>query len=447
MSSIGQRHSPIWSLPDPGGCDNGAGGFGVVKRGESGLMFPKRRMMLEKWLEEGEPAGEEEGSSSPAGCTSSESQSQNISSGRGPSGSLRPSHRQLLIPCPKDISETRPSGSADSSQIQLTPLTVFFLPRKNKKKDKTMGSDSGVRVEGNLSADDATQGGRTHVTPVWWQELAPTRRSRCLAPRFPFPALGALPRLRQDAAPQAEPVPVMATAGPDLYERLQIRYPPSPPARAPAPAAHPAASGWALGTTLAVATGVLLVLGAALVALIVLHVQGQAELRAAQAELAAVGAPLLPDPDGSRGPAKSPAAVQRQKEQLGRWLQELALGWRYHDGQIYYFSGERKTWGEAEAACRSSHSHLASITSPEEQLLGAGAAGQHRPREVGAGGLRPDPPRGQRPLERPQLQLHLRLDLQEGPEPALTPPRPDLPPSPGGAPPAPPRCLSVPSSD
>ncbi|XP_074677811.1 uncharacterized protein LOC141922496 isoform X6 [Strix aluco] len=38
---------------------------------------------------------------------------------------------------------------------------------------------------------------------------------------------------------------------------------------------------------------------------------------------------------------------------------------------------------------------------PGPELLGTGAAGQHRPREVGAGGLRPDPPRGQRPLERP----------------------------------------------
>ncbi|XP_074677812.1 uncharacterized protein LOC141922496 isoform X7 [Strix aluco] len=137
----------------------------------------------------------------------------------------------------------------------------------------------------------------------------------------------------------------MAAAGPDLYERLQIRYPPSPPARAPAPAAPPAASGCALGTALAVATGVLLVLGAALVTLIVLHVQGQAELRAAQAELAAVGAPLLLDPDGSQSPAKSPAAAQRQKEQLGRWLQGLALGWRYHDGQIYYFSGSTRPGG------------------------------------------------------------------------------------------------------
>ncbi|KAM6401023.1 C-type lectin domain family 4 member F-like isoform 2-T2 [Pluvialis apricaria] len=137
----------------------------------------------------------------------------------------------------------------------------------------------------------------------------------------------------------------MAATGPDLYERLQIRYPPSP-TRAPAPVSPPAASSWALSTVLAVGMGVVLV--AALAALITLHVQGQAELRAARAELAAVRDPLLPDPNG-------------------RWLQGLSLGWRYHQGKIYYFSGEQKPWGEAEAACRFTHSHLTSITSPEEQ--------------------------------------------------------------------------------
>uniref|UniRef100_A0A663DJH3 C-type lectin domain-containing protein n=1 Tax=Aquila chrysaetos chrysaetos TaxID=223781 RepID=A0A663DJH3_AQUCH len=45
----------------------------------------------------------------------------------------------------------------------------------------------------------------------------------------------------------------------------------------------------------------------------------------------------------------------------------LSLGWRYHRGKIYYFSGEQKPWGDAEAACRSTRSHLTSVTSPEEQ--------------------------------------------------------------------------------
>ncbi|XP_049651934.1 collagen alpha-1(XVI) chain-like isoform X1 [Accipiter gentilis] len=108
----------------------------------------------------------------------------------------------------------------------------------------------------------------------------------------------------------------MATAGPDLYESLQIRYPPSP-ARTRALGSPLAASRWTLGTTLAVGTGVVLVLGAALAVLITLYVQGQAELWAARAELAAVRAPLLPDPNGPRSPRESPAAVQRRKEQLG----------------------------------------------------------------------------------------------------------------------------------
>lgn len=55
----------------------------------------------------------------------------------------------------------------------------------------------------------------------------------------------------------------------------------------------------------------------------------------------------------------------------GRWLQGLSLGWHYHDGMIYFFSGERKGWEDAENACRILHSHLTSITSPKEQV-GAG---------------------------------------------------------------------------
>uniref|UniRef100_A0A8C3KM56 C-type lectin domain-containing protein n=1 Tax=Calidris pygmaea TaxID=425635 RepID=A0A8C3KM56_9CHAR len=51
----------------------------------------------------------------------------------------------------------------------------------------------------------------------------------------------------------------------------------------------------------------------------------------------------------------------------GQWLQGLSLGWRYHQGKIYYLSGEEKPWSDAEAACRFTHSHLASITSSEEQ--------------------------------------------------------------------------------
>ncbi|KAM4673949.1 C-type lectin domain family 4 member F-like [Amazona ochrocephala] len=156
----------------------------------------------------------------------------------------------------------------------------------------------------------------------------------------------------------------MAAAEPDLYERLQIQYPPSP---ARGPRSAPAASRCGLSTAVAAVTGLVLVLGAALAAVIVLHMQGQAELRAARAELAAAGTHLLPDPDGTRSPAESLAAAQKRKEQLGRWLQALALGWRYHRGHVYFFSGDRKRWLDAEAACRAVHAHLTSVTGPDEQ--------------------------------------------------------------------------------
>ncbi|XP_064007877.1 C-type lectin domain family 4 member F-like [Pogoniulus pusillus] len=158
----------------------------------------------------------------------------------------------------------------------------------------------------------------------------------------------------------------MATGGPDVYETLQIHYPASP-TRAPAPRFHPATSRWAMGTILAVGTGVVLVLGAALAVIITLHVQGQAELWAARAELAAAGTSGLPDPNSPRSFGESPAAAQRRKDRLGQWLQGLSLGWRYHKGVIYFFSADRKGWQDAEAACRSTHAHLTSITSADEQ--------------------------------------------------------------------------------
>ncbi|XP_071609184.1 C-type lectin domain family 4 member F-like isoform X2 [Heliangelus exortis] len=109
-------------------------------------------------------------------------------------------------------------------------------------------------------------------------------------------------------------------------------------------------------------TGVLLLLlGTPLVTLLILHLQGQAELRAVRAQLEAAGTPLLLDPH----------AAQIRKDQLGRWLQGLGLGWRYHRGTLYFFSRDHKDWGDAERACRAWHCHLASVTSPEEQFLGA----------------------------------------------------------------------------
>ncbi|XP_067153341.1 C-type lectin domain family 4 member F-like isoform X2 [Apteryx mantelli] len=103
----------------------------------------------------------------------------------------------------------------------------------------------------------------------------------------------------------------MAAQGADLYESLKIKYP--------------------RGSSQ--------------------DVRAERELRAARA--AAAGASALPG-----------CALNASH---GQWLQWLSIGWKYHDGKIYYFSSDRKPWQEAEDFCVSKQSHLTSVTSAEEQ--------------------------------------------------------------------------------
>ncbi|XP_065454474.1 C-type lectin domain family 4 member F-like isoform X2 [Chrysemys picta bellii] len=48
-------------------------------------------------------------------------------------------------------------------------------------------------------------------------------------------------------------------------------------------------------------------------------------------------------------------------------LSKLSSGWRFYDGNLYYFSQERKSWDEAERFCVSQDSHLTSVSSEAEQ--------------------------------------------------------------------------------
>ncbi|XP_064367782.1 C-type lectin domain family 4 member F-like isoform X2 [Dromaius novaehollandiae] len=148
------------------------------------------------------------------------------------------------------------------------------------------------------------------------------------------------------------PRPDMAEAE---YENMELKQHVSP-AAAPGSAAAPGRR--ALGAALAL--GTVLALGASLAAVGALYARAERELRAARAA-AAAGASALPScaPDAAHG----------------RWLQQLSLGWRYHDGKIYYFSTDRKSWQDAEDFCVSKRSHLASITSAEEQEYLAGQVG------------------------------------------------------------------------
>ncbi|XP_068800041.1 C-type lectin domain family 4 member F-like isoform X2 [Struthio camelus] len=113
----------------------------------------------------------------------------------------------------------------------------------------------------------------------------------------------------------------MAAEGQDLYESLKIKYPRS----------------------------------------FSVDARAERELRAARA--AAAGASALP------GCALDAASH-------GRLVQRLSIGWRYHDGKIYYFSSDRKSWQDAEDFCVSKQSHLTSVTSLEEQEYLAREAGK-----------------------------------------------------------------------
>ncbi|XP_039375101.1 C-type lectin domain family 4 member F-like isoform X1 [Mauremys reevesii] len=61
------------------------------------------------------------------------------------------------------------------------------------------------------------------------------------------------------------------------------------------------------------------------------------------------------------------AGVQKLKAQLGYLLTKLSRGWTFFNGNLYYFSQERKPWDEAEQFCVSQDSHLTSVSSQAEQ--------------------------------------------------------------------------------
>ncbi|XP_063257233.1 uncharacterized protein LOC134552478 [Prinia subflava] len=173
------------------------------------------------------------------------------------------------------------------------------------------GMESGTRMgkdrdKGQSPIPRLSPGGvGTRVTPCGWQHrgscsLAGTGQEVGPAPSLP------------PECPQS--VPSAMTDNPDLYETLEIRYPPPrargdpgrarPPPAARSPRCH--ACHRALGT------GVLLLLAAATAALGALYAQSRAELRAARAALAAATDPLGPDPDGD-----IPSAAQRRQDRLG----------------------------------------------------------------------------------------------------------------------------------
>ncbi|XP_038601891.1 C-type lectin domain family 4 member F-like isoform X2 [Tachyglossus aculeatus] len=55
------------------------------------------------------------------------------------------------------------------------------------------------------------------------------------------------------------------------------------------------------------------------------------------------------------------------REEYGTFVKMLSKGWEYYRGHLYYFSKGKKSWDNAEKFCVTQNSHLASVTSVEEQ--------------------------------------------------------------------------------
>ncbi|XP_074141676.1 uncharacterized protein LOC141554048 [Sminthopsis crassicaudata] len=97
------------------------------------------------------------------------------------------------------------------------------------------------------------------------------------------------------------------------------------------------------------------------------------EIQMLRERLAAV---LAPDVEIQKLRSQLEAVTQQQHTVQASLLQLVIEGWRFHQGKAYYFSTAKKPWSEAEEFCVARGSHLASVTSAEEQeFLGKGTNG------------------------------------------------------------------------
>ncbi|XP_039374165.1 C-type lectin domain family 4 member F-like [Mauremys reevesii] len=157
-----------------------------------------------------------------------------------------------------------------------------------------------------------------------------------------------------------------------------------------------------------IVTAVLLLLGLALatslLAVILLDLQAQSKLQAVEEAVQKLQVSLQPD-NASDASAKgsdtlqlldeAQAGVRKLKAQLGKVsaaygeiqiqldnvsaaqaamqgrcsdvLTKVSRGWTFFNGNLYYFSHEKKSWDEAEQFCVSQDSHLTSVSSHAEQ--------------------------------------------------------------------------------
>ncbi|XP_037754381.1 C-type lectin domain family 4 member F-like isoform X2 [Chelonia mydas] len=176
----------------------------------------------------------------------------------------------------------------------------------------------------------------------------------------------------------------------NIYENLGMME------AAPQPKGNPTETSvpWRRGAGRIVTAGLLLLtlvaLASSLLAVTLLYFRAQSKLQAVEEAVQKLQVSLRPDnasdtsakeSDSLQLLDKALAGVRMLKAQLdnvsaaraaeqGRCshvLTKLSRGWRFHGGNLYFFSQEKKPWDEAEQFCVSQDSHLTSVSSQVEQ--------------------------------------------------------------------------------
>ncbi|XP_037754370.1 C-type lectin domain family 4 member F isoform X6 [Chelonia mydas] len=175
----------------------------------------------------------------------------------------------------------------------------------------------------------------------------------------------------------------------NIYEKLEVME------AAPQPKGNPTETSvpWRRGAG-RIVTAVLLLtlvtLASSLLAVTLLYFRAQCKLQAVEEAVQKLQVSLQPDNASDTSAKESDslqlldealAGVRMLKDQLdnvsaaraaeqgccSHVLTKLSRGWRFHGGNLYYFSQEKKPWDEAERFCVSQDSHLTSVSSQVEQ--------------------------------------------------------------------------------
>ncbi|XP_028618252.1 C-type lectin domain family 4 member F [Grammomys surdaster] len=98
----------------------------------------------------------------------------------------------------------------------------------------------------------------------------------------------------------------------------------------------------------------------------------KAEMQSLKTDLEAIKtltAKIQGEQNGLRALQEAVAAQKQEQKAQNQALQLAMQDWKYFNGNVYFFSRDKKSWHEAEKFCMSQGAHLASVTSQEEQAF------------------------------------------------------------------------------